>query len=122
MDGRHALTSWVRDGCNHRFPLVPLLWDALACQLDSVRAVGLTTSSDSSEVAAPELTRERRLQNALTAIQNSGNSQMIESLQAALQGRQARLELPDVPRPGQNAMSGPEVYLSQTSERFKRNR
>ena len=99
-----------------------MLWDALARQLDSVRAVGLTTSSDSSEVAAPELTRGRRLKNALTAIQNSGNSQMIESLQAALQGRQARLELPDVPRPGQNAMSGPEVYLSQTSERFKRNR
>ena len=100
---------------------MPLLWDALACQLDSVRAVGNGLTA-SSEIAAPELSRGRRLQNALKAIQHSGNSQMIESLQAALEGRQARLELPDLPRPGQNTMSGPEVYLSQTSDRFKRNR
>ena len=119
MDSRRWSACWVRDGFSRFSPIVTLLWDAFARQLYSVRAVGATASS---EAAAPELTRGRRLQNALMAIQHSGNSQMIESLQAALQGRQARLELPDLPRPGQMAMSGPEAYLSQTYDRFKRQR
>jgi hypothetical protein len=44
---------------------------------------------------------------------------MIESLQAALEGRQANLELPDLPIPGQTALSGPEAYLAQISDSFK---
>ena len=44
---------------------------------------------------------------------------MIESLQAALEGRQANLELPDLPVPGQTALSGPESYLAQISDSFK---
>ena len=44
---------------------------------------------------------------------------MIESLQAALEGRQANLELPDLPIPGQTALSGPETYLAQISDSFK---
>ena len=95
-----------------------LLWENLASQLDSVRA--------SSPVWAPpaagdaiEQTREQRLRKALEAVKSSGNTQMIESLQAALEGRQANLELPDLPVPGQTALSGPETYLAQISEKFK---
>ena len=93
-----------------------LLWENLASQLNSVRSGrdgGGTAQSGQKE------SREQRLQKALAAIKDSGNSQMIESLKAALEGRQANLELPDLPVPGQTAMSGPEAYLSQISDQFK---
>ena len=41
--------------------------------------------------------RRRRLQTALEAIKDSGNAMMIESLKAAIEGRQANLNLPELP-------------------------
>ena len=95
---------------------MPLLWENLARQLDSVRA---SRGSAASMGSGGEESREQRLQKALAAVKDSGNSQMIESLKAALEGRQANLELPDLPVPGQTAMSGPEAYLAQISDQFK---
>ena len=78
-----------------------LLWENLAQQLSSVRA--------SMPIAAPELTigtqgsgddpsnRRRRLEAALKAIQHSGNTMMIESLKAAIEGREANLNFPPLP-------------------------
>ena len=78
-----------------------LLWDNLAQQLSSVRAAasatavvtpvaGSGTSDDPSD-------RRRRLQKALDAIKDSGNAMMIESLNAAIEGREANLNLPELP-------------------------
>ena len=78
-----------------------LLWDNLAQQLSSVRATssatavvtpaaGSGTSDDSSD-------RRRRLQKALEAVRDSGNAMMIESLTAAIEGREANLNLPELP-------------------------
>ena len=86
-----------------------LLWENLVRQLDSVRASGQTPAAVG---AVSSDSREQRLQKALEAIKDSGNAMMIESLKAALEGRPANLELPELPIPGQNGMSGPEVYLS----------
>ena len=78
-----------------------LLWENLAQQLSSVRAP--------MPIAAPELTtatqgsgddpsnRRRRLEAALKAIQDSGNTMMIESLKAAIEGREANLNFPPLP-------------------------
>ena len=93
-----------------------LLWENLSSQLDSVRA---SIGRGSAAGSGGEESREQRLQKALAAVKESGNSQMIESLKAALEGRQANLELPDLPVPGQTAMSGPEAYLAQISDQFK---
>ena len=93
-----------------------LLWENLSSQLDSVRA---SSGRGSAAGSGGEESREQRLQKALAAVKESGNSQMIESLKAALEGRQANLELPDLPVPGQTAMSGPEAYLAQISDSFK---
>ena len=41
--------------------------------------------------------RPRRLQKALEAVKDSGNAMMIESLNAAIEGRQANLNLPELP-------------------------
>ena len=95
-----------------------LLWDNLASQLDSVRASTPVLAPPATTDAIEE-TREQRLRKALEAVKNTGNTQMIESLQAALEGRQANLELPDRPVPGQTALSGPESYLAQISDSFK---
>ena len=78
-----------------------LLWDNLAQQLSNVRAsasatavvtpvAGSGTSDDPSD-------RRRRMQKALEAIKDSGNAMMIESLNAAIEGRQANLNLPELP-------------------------
>ena len=78
-----------------------LLWDNLAQQLSSVRSsasvtavvtpvAGSGTSDDPSD-------RRRRLQKALEAIKDSGNAMMIESLTAAIEGREANLNLPELP-------------------------
>ena len=96
-----------------------MLWENFARQLDSVRASGQTPAAVG---AVSSDSREQRLQKALEAIKDSGNAMMIESLKAALEGRPANLELPDLPIPGQTTMSGPEEYLSQISDRFKPDR
>ena len=78
-----------------------LLWDNLAQQLSNVRAsasatavvtpvAGSGTSDDPSD-------RRRRMQKALEAIKDSGNALMIESLNAAIEGREANLNLPELP-------------------------
>ena len=78
-----------------------LLWDNLAQQLSNVRATssatavvtpvaGSGTSDDPSD-------RRLRLQKALDAVKDSGNAMMIESLTAAIEGRQANLNLPELP-------------------------
>ena len=95
-----------------------LLWENFVRQLDSVRASSSVWAPPASADAIED-TREQRLRKALEAVKNTGNTQMIESLQAALEGRQANLELPDLPIPGQTALSGPETYLAQISDSFK---
>ena len=92
-----------------------LLWENLANQLESVRAGNPVWRATGMGDAA-EPSREQRLLKALNAVKSSGNSQMIESLQAALEGRQAKLDLPDLPMPGQSSLSGPEAYLAQISD------
>ena len=78
-----------------------LLWENLSSQLDSIRST--------ASVAAPAITpaggeapddpshRRRRLEQALVAIKDSGNTTMIESLTAAIEGREANLNLPPLP-------------------------
>ena len=95
-----------------------MLWENFVSQLDSVRASSSVWAPPASADAIED-TREQRLRKALEAVKNTGNTQMIESLQAALEGRQANLELPDLPIPGQTALSGPETYLAQISDSFK---
>ena len=77
-----------------------LLWENLAAQLDSVRATNtVPPSSASSTVAVSDDPSDRRLrlQKALEAIKDSGNDLMIESLTAAIEGREANLNLPELP-------------------------
>ena len=78
-----------------------LLWDNLAQQLDTVRATESVTAAVTpvavSENAEDPSDRQRRLQKALEAIKDSGNAMMIESLNAAIEGRQANLNLPELP-------------------------
>ena len=78
-----------------------LLWENLAQQLSSVRASIPVASSEASP--APQgsgddpSNRRRRLEAALKAIQDSGNTMMIESLKAAIEGREANLNFPPLP-------------------------
>ena len=78
-----------------------LLWDNLAQQLDTVRATEAATAV-ATPVSVPETAedpsdRQRRLQKALEAVKDSGNAMMIESLTAAIEGREANLSLPELP-------------------------
>ena len=79
-----------------------LLWENLATQLDRVRATNTVSQSSVSTtttttVADDPSDRRRRLEAALEAIKDSGNAMMIESLKAAIEGRQANLNLPELP-------------------------
>ena len=78
-----------------------LLWENLATQLDRVRATTTaplsSTSTSSTAVADDPSDRRRRLETALEAIKDRGNAMMIESLKAAIEGRQANLNLPELP-------------------------
>lgn len=79
-----------------------LLWENLATQLDRVRATNTVSQSSVSTtttttVADDPSDRRRRLETALEAIKDSGNAMMIESLTAAIEGRQANLNLPELP-------------------------
>lgn len=78
-----------------------LLWENFVQQLDSVRSTG-SDRSPGAAVSEPDSLddpgdRRRRLEKALEAIQDSGNAMMIESLKAAIEGRQANLNLPELP-------------------------
>ena len=78
-----------------------LLWENLATQLDRVRATNTaplsSTSTSATAVADDPSDRRRRLETALESIKDSGNATMIESLKAAIEGRQANLNLPELP-------------------------
>ena len=77
-----------------------LLWENLATQLDRVRAtntVSQSSVSTTTTVADDPSDRRRRLETALEAVKDSGNAMMIESLKAAIEGRQANLNLPELP-------------------------
>ena len=76
-----------------------LLWENLATQLDRVRATNTVSQSSGSTAAVADdpSDRRRRLETALEAIKDSGNAMMIESLKAAIEGRQANLNLPELP-------------------------
>ena len=77
-----------------------LLWENLASQLDSVRSttvVAAPVSPASSDSLDDPANRRRRLEQALAAIKDSGNTTMIESLTAAIEGREANLNLPELP-------------------------
>ncbi len=91
---------------------MPLLWDNLAKQLESVRAGGgFDYSAWASPAAAPiQGSRDERLKMALNAIQDSGNTQMIESLNAALEGREASFDLPPIE-------SGPQAFLKTLNQK-----
>ena len=77
------------------------LWENLAAQLDSVRATNTSPLCSSSvstiTVADDPSDRRLRLQKALEAIKDSGNAMMVESLTAAIEGREANLNLPELP-------------------------
>lgn len=78
-----------------------LLWENLAQQLTSVRSstsitTPLTTPGSQASGDNPS-DRRRRLETALIAIQDSGNTMMIESLKAAIEGRKANLNFPPLP-------------------------
>ena len=77
-----------------------LLWENLASQLDSVRSttvVAAPVSPASADSIDDPANRRRRLEQALAAIKDSGNTTMIESLTAAIEGREANLNLPELP-------------------------
>ena len=78
-----------------------LLWENLAQQLSSVRAsipVASTEASPAPKGSGDDPSnRRRRLEAALKAIQDSGNTMMIESLKAAIEGREANLNFPPLP-------------------------
>ena len=79
-----------------------LLWENLATRLDRVRATNTVSQSNvstttTSAVVDDSSDRRRRLEAALEAIKDSGNAMMIESLTAAIEGRQANLNLPELP-------------------------
>lgn len=78
-----------------------LLWENFARQMDSVRSTRTDQPSIDAFSGTDSLDepgdRRRRLEKALEAIQGSGNAMMIESLKAAIEGRQADLNLPDLP-------------------------
>ena len=77
-----------------------LLWENLASQLDSVRSttvVAAPVSPASADSLDDPANRRQRLEQALAAIKDSGNTTMIESLTAAIEGREANLNLPELP-------------------------
>ena len=78
-----------------------LLWENLAQQLSSVRAsipVATTEASPAPQGSGDDPSnRRRRLEAALKAIEDSGNTMMIESLKAAIEGREANLNFPPLP-------------------------
>ena len=78
-----------------------LLWDNLAQQLSNVRATAsataVVTPVAGSGTSDNPSDRRIRLQKALDAVKDSGNAMMIESLNAAIEGRQANLNLPELP-------------------------
>lgn len=85
----------------HPITTMALLWENFVQQLNSVRSTGSDRAPIAAVAGSDSLDdpsdRRRRLEKALEAIQDSGNAMMIESLKAAIEGRQANLNLPELP-------------------------
>lgn len=77
-----------------------LLWENLANQLTSVRSstpVPSTTTQASDASLNGTRTRQQRLEMALAAAQKAGNSVMVNSLTAVLEGREPQVDFPSFP-------------------------
>jgi len=76
-----------------------LLWENLSSQLDTVRASTSSTPAVTSSDATFDgtKTRQQRLETALAAAQKAGNTVMVQSLTAVLEGREPQLDLPRFP-------------------------
>lgn len=77
-----------------------LLWENLANQLTSVRSstpVPSTTTQTSDASFDGTRTRQQRLEMALAAAQKAGNSVMVNSLTAVLEGREPQVDFPSFP-------------------------
>ena len=69
-------------------------------QLTSVRSstpVPSTTTQDSDASLDGTRTRQQRLEMALAAAQKAGNSVMVNSLTAVLEGREPQVDFPSFP-------------------------
>ena len=94
---------------------MPLLWENLALQLDSVRAAESTATAVVDSTGG--VSRQQRLQAALAAVQDKGNPLMVESLKE--EGREPRMELPELPTGLEPELSGPEAYLQSIPKDLK---
>ena len=90
-----------------------LIWENLARQLDRVRA-GETDSGSTVSVS-----RQIRLEAALAAIQDKGSPMMIESLKAAIDGREPSFDMPEFPAGLEPKVSGPEAFLESIDRSYK---
>ena len=93
------------------------LWENLARQLDSVRAAESLATAVVDSTGG--VSRQERLQAALDAVKDKGNPLMIESLKAALEGREPRMDMPDFPKGLDSELSGPEAYLRAIPKNFQ---
>ena len=76
-----------------------LLWENLANQLTSVRSstpVPSTTTQARDASFDGTKTRQQRLEMALAAAQKAGNSVMVNSLTAVLEGREPQVDFPSL--------------------------
>lgn len=77
-----------------------LLWENLANQLTSVRSstpVPSTTTRANDATFDGTKTRQQRLEMALAAAQKAGNTMMVNSLTAVLEGREPQVDFPSFP-------------------------
>lgn len=93
------------------------LWENLVRQLDSVRAPEYLATAVVDSTGG--VSRQQRLQAALDAVKDKGNPLMIESLKAALEGREARMDMPEFPKGLDSELSGPEAYLKAIPKNFQ---
>jgi len=93
------------------------LWENLVRQLDSVRAPEYLATAVVDSTGG--VSRQQRLQAALDAVKDKGNPLMIESLKAALEGREARMGIPEFPKGLDSQLSGPEAYLKAIPKNFQ---
>ena len=93
------------------------MWESLARQLDRVRADEQLI--ETGLVAKVSVSRRSRLEAALVAIEGKGSPMMIESLKAAIEGREANFDLPGFPAGLEPNVSGPEAFLKEIDRQYK---
>lgn len=94
-----------------------LMWESLARQLDRVRAGA--DDALNSVIATTSVSRKVRLEAALAAIQDKGSPMMIESLKAAIEGREPSFDMPEFPAGLEPKVSGPEAFLQSIDSPYK---